>query len=332
MGTNMTKNTPSNSNPALESMKEYIVDVQKGKAGKTVVILLSGTTTKDGEAIKFVDRYPLEIAKRELERVGYSIITLNTPCSVRCLDEYKELGVLITELGADAVIFKGIHSDLGTDSLNNILQKFNIPIYSYGSEIVLDYALYTGPDNIAMGKAVANGLKDKVKEGDSAIYIETNTVLNKSNILDNGYDRINSVRKELTKIGIKEAATIATMWSRTRTYEEISRILNNNKEIDYIIAPSIETGLGAAEAVERLNYPNIKVIAMDFTEEGVKLLKEGKFYGLISQELSNQGIALADSIMAGDLPPKTKKLFSSDTLITLENLNDYKLTSKDYMW
>lgn len=315
----------------IDLFRDYLVDVDKG-GKKTVVILVTGTAYVDKEPVEFVDAKPLEIAKRELKRAGYTVITLTTPCAIRCLDDYAELGLLILDLEADAVIYKGIHSDFGTDTLNRILEKGGVPIYSYGSEVVLNYRLYTGPDNKGMARAIRVGLEKIAKEGERVIYIETITKLN-NDTLDNGYQRILAVQKELASIGLVEVESVATLWNRARTFEEISRVLNQKGKVDYIIAPSIGTALGAAEAVERLGYKGqIKIIAMDFTKEGVQLLKEGKFYGLVSQSLEEQGLAIARGIINNNLLPGTKKLFSSDTLITLENLNDYELTKGNYRW
>ena len=279
----------------------------------------------------FIDAKPLEVAKRELKRAGYSIITLSTPCSIRCIGEYTKLGLLILELNPDAVIYKGIQSDFGTDTLNDIVTKGNIPIFSFGSEVLLDYTLYTGPDNIGMAKAVSKGLENEVKKGEKVVYIETITKLN-NNVLDNGYQRIGAVQKELERLGLEEVESVATLWSKINTFEEIVRVLKTKGRVDYIIAPSIETAEGAANAVKSLGYTNIKIIAMDFTERGVELLKEGSIYGLVSQELEKQGLALVTGITEGRLDLGTKKLFSSETLITLKNLNQYEVTKGNYKW
>lgn len=316
---------------SLDSLTEYLVDAEKG-GNKTVVIVVSGTTYINGEPVLFVDAEPLKIAKKELKKAGYSIITLTTPCAIRCLNEYTKLGVLIVELNADAVIYKGIHSDFGTDSFNKILTTANIPIYSFGSEVILDYTLYTGPDNLGMAKAIANGLKNKIQGNETVVYIDTISKLN-TNILDNGYQRIKAVKEELTALGLKEVETVTTLWSRARTFEEISRVLTKHGKVNYIIAPSIETGLGAAEAVEKLGLQDeVKIIAMDFTEEGVRLLKEGKFYGLVGQGLTNQGLTIADSILMGLNSKGIKKLYSTDTVITMKNLDDYEITIGNYKW
>lgn len=324
----------SNNNLSLKGLTKYLVEVDKPQnklSTKKVVLLVSAEAFVNGAPSAFVNAIPLQTAKRELTKSGYSVITLSTPCAIRCIDEYTELAVLITELNADAVIYKGIHSDFGTDILDSTLSKANIPIYTFGSEVAINYKLYTGPDNAGLAKAVKTSLEKEAEKGDKVIYIDT-TYKFSGDVYDNGYQRIKAAKQYLTEIGLEEVETIHTFWNRARTFEEVTRVLKT-EEVDYIIAPSIETALGASEALQLLGYNNIKIIAMDFTKKGVELLKEGKLYGLVSQELEQQGFALALSIMENDnILPKTKMLFSSDTIITLENLSNYEITKDVYKW
>lgn len=327
---NNLTNREKETTEALDSVKEYLVDVEK-KGKKTVVILVTGTTYINEEPLEFIDRKLLEITKRELGRANYTIITLSTPCAVRCLDDYTRLGILIKNLEPTAVIYKGIHTDFGTETLNSIITKANVPIFTFGSEVVLDYELYVGPDNFKIGEAIVEGLKDKIKEGDEAIYIETVSKLNNDK-LDNGFERIDTARKGLSLLGVKEKKTIATLWSKGQTYEEILNILKKG-EVEYIIAPSVETAEGAILAIEKVGYStkDIKVIGVDLTERSIELIKNNRLYGVVSQELSIQGLELADAIISSYKGEKSKRLYASK-LITLDNLDEYMLSNNNYKW
>ena len=315
----------------IDIVNEYLVNIKK-KGKKKVIVLVSGTNYINKQPVRFIDRKFLEIVNRELNNANYTVITLTTPCSVRCINDYTRLSALISQLEPEAVIYKGIHSDNGTNILDITLKKANIPIYIFGTEIALDYTLYVGPNNEDIGKSVYEGLEKEIKEGDKAIYIETTTILN-NNKLDNGFKRINEARKGLEKIGVETVETVSTLWSKARTYEEIYRVLNTKGRVNYIIAPSIETGEGAVKAIEDSGYSldEIKVIAMDFTETGVKLLNEGKFYGLVSHNLSKQALTLVDSILMNEQIEKEKRLYSTE-LITLKNINNFKLGENIYKW
>jgi len=319
-----------------ESAQEYLIDIEK-RGSKTVVLVLSGTAFIEKKATTFVEEHTINTLKGGLTKSGFTVITLATPCTIRCLDEYTQLGLIIANLKPAAVVYKGIHSDFGTDSFNNILKKASIPIYTFGTEPKIDYKLYTGPDNEGLGFNMANYLKGKGIKDKKVVYIRTIDVLN-NNVLDNGYQRMNAIEKYLKEIGAIDAGSVYTLWNRGRTYDEIYRLLFNDESVEYIVAPSVETAEGAIEAIEDLKKKystkeyKTKVVVLDFTPRSVELLLEGRLEAAISQEITQQALKIADVISSNkNIKSASKELFSTK-VVTVDNLKDFELSPGNYLW
>lgn len=314
-------------NSFIKASQEYIKKID-ARGEKRVVIIGNGFIfDEEGEAFKFQNKAIINPLREKLAEQGYTVIIMSLPClEAECYSHYYNLGMATVALNPEAVVYHTISSGLNTDTINSIFSTNNIPVYTYGKELPIQYKLYVGPDNKKLGTSLGKGMLPEVSQGEKALYIETVRLIN-GDAQDNGYDRINAIRNIFTNAGIEEVDTLFTFWSKTKTYEEINTVLANNNDIDYIIVPSAETAEGAAEALNQRQLQNdIKILVLDFNPKVVELFKKGFIYAAVSQQYYKQSSALAAGLILGinnnNEELNTKKKFASG-IITQSNLQDF---------
>lgn len=324
--------TKNNIDPkTLNLLEKYLINIDS-QGEKIVIFIGTGPMYYKEEIINFYDKVPIEEFHRRLKEENYTVVTLASPCTKKCTDEYTQLALLINNIKPEALVFKGVHSDIGLENLNRIVKKEKIPLFLFGTELVIDYNLYVGPDNQQLGSKAAEGLKPLIKPNQKALYIET-TRIGGEDKLDNGYERINKARVLLTKQGVKESKTIFTEWSEDKTYQQIYSFLQTGERVDYIIAPSVETARGAASALEALQIKTTKIVCLDLTEEAVQLLQTDRIYAAVSQNLINQGFLVAESIINKKYNDTYKnKILTIGDFITKETLPDHLIQGNEYKW
>jgi ABC-type sugar transport system substrate-binding protein len=314
----------------VSTLSPYVQYIEK-EGPNIVVLFTSGAVyNTQNNFVSFLDSIIINRVTEKLTEEGYSIVTLNTPCLAgesSCMTEFSKIAIGILKLNPTAIIYKGVDSGLSLDAFNRIIQSEDIPIYSYGTEVALDYNLYTGPDNIGLGKKAFEGIESQVRPGDKAIYIETVRDVVTGESKDNGYPRINSIRNLMTKEGVEPALTIFSKWSEKITYDELITYFSSDKDIDYIIAPSQETALGAAIAIEESGV-DAKIIVLDYGPEVEELLLSNRIYAAVSQGLIEQ----ANTLVAKTIDPKSvtpKKVLFAPNFITKDTL---KTTDSEELW
>ena len=315
------------SNEFVKTAQKYIKDVNV-VGEKTVVIIGNGMVFNNkGEIKSYHNRAILEPLITNLNKEGYSTITMGLPClEAKCYTDFFNLAEAVVSLNPDAVVLHASSAGLNTDILNDAFSENNLPIYLYGRQLPVDHKLYVGPDNRKLGRSVAEEIKNRANPNDRILYVETVRLIN-GDITDNGYDRIDEARRNLTKEGFKEVKTIFTFWSKTRTYEEVISLLNSGERIDWIITPSSETLKGAIEAVRivELDY-KVNLAVLDFSPEIKDLLEEGLVDVAVSQQFNKQSKAIFEGITSSSssnqINSRFKKEFAS-TAITKENLENF---------
>lgn len=315
------------------AIQRYVTDVQPGNENLVVILNNSAALNSKGEYTTFIDRIVVQEILKELKKENYSVITINLPCltDLQCMDKFYEVNNLLTYLNPEAIVFQSPSSGWNTDALGKHFDQLNVPVYVYQTDSALNYNLYVGPDNIKLGKEAVLGIEKDVKPGQKILYIETVRLVN-GNKLDNGYERINSAKKELESLGALEYKTIFTEWSKSRTYEEILTLLSKDSNVQYIIAPSVETAQGASLALIELGLENrVKIICLDITQESIDMLKAGTIEGVVGQELTKQGRFIANNIttVKNREKSKRKELFAS-SYFTKETIDQKKNADGTY--
>ena len=291
-------NKPTKISNNLLYIQQYIKRVNP--AGKKLVVIFSSGLVYDSkqEELYFGDKIFLNKIQELFTKKEYSVIAINTPCLAngsKCLEDFNRIALGIVELNPTLIIYKGIDSGLGPEAFGTIMQKEEIPIITIGTRVLINNQAYVGPNNKALGEKAYEGIKDIIKPNQKAIYIETVRLTN-GDPLDNGYERIHSIRTLLTNSNVQEQKTLFTNWSRTETYDKLLKELRTDGPVDYIITPSQETAEGAVEAIETAGYNQIKIISLDFTNKTYKLIKEERLYAAVSQNFLSQAEVLSSNV------------------------------------
>lgn len=334
-GNQMRKNEtdpPINNN--LVETANYIKRVQIG-GSKRVVILGNGAVfNDDGEVTNFHDRAVIDPIRNKLHDEGYTVISIGLPClEPECYSKFFSLANAIVDLEPEAVVFHAVSTGLNTDTLDKFFREANIPVFTFSRFLNIDFITHVGPDNMLLGKNLAEGLKDEIEKGDKILYVETVRLIN-GDVNDNGFERIEGARRLFNNYGAKEVETIFTFWSKTTTYEEVLKILKTDKEIDYIVTPSQGTAEGAINAVKKLELQDdVKILCLDFNPTIRKLIESGEIYAAVGQQFYKQSSTLLTDILKnGDIEDtEVRKQFASE-IITRENLDDFRNESGDFLY
>lgn len=320
-------NKPTKISNNLLFIQQYIKRVNPG--GKKLVVIFSSGLVYDskGEELYFGDKIFLNKIQELFTKKEYSVIVINTPCLAngsKCLEDFNRIALGIAELNPALIIYKGVDSGLGPEAFGTIMQKEEIPIITIGTRVLINNQAYVGPNNKALGKKAYEGIKDIIKPNQKAIYIETVRLTN-GDPLDNGYERIHSIRTLLTNSNVQEQKTLFTNWSKTETYDQLLKELKTNGPVDYIITPSQETAEGAVEAIKTTEYSQIKIISLDFTNKTYELIKEEKLYAAVSQNFLSQAEVLSSNV---------EKKLEGEHLFVGEFITKNKLTeeNKNLFW
>jgi len=315
-----TINLPNNIITLQESTK-----IIESRGEDIVVVFTSGPKfNSSNQFARFIDETLFGKLNTELGKRDITFVVLNTTClartEVRCTAKFTDIALSIAKLKPIAVVYAGIDSGIAANSFESIIKSESIPIYIIGTRVAIANNVYIGPDNVKLGKSAYEGLKKYIEPNQEALYVETVRIVAPHDKLDNGYPRINSARQLFEKAGVKTRETLFTVWNNEQTYLQVRVQLLREGPVEYIIVPSGETAIGASKAVTELGYKGkVKIVALDFTEETLDLLKRKEIYGIVSQELNKQSVALSDIITTKRKPNTKEILFASD-LITLENV------------
>lgn len=320
-------------NNFIEESKEYIRNIDLNGERTVVVLGNERMFDNEGKIVPYHNKAVIYPLIDKLVEEDYTVLTMALPClEPRCNKDFFNLGQMIVELDPEAVVFHAISGGENTDILDDAFSKSEIPVFLFGRDLPINYELYVGPDNKDLGLNAVKEIKKTAKPEESVVYVETVRLIN-GDIGDNGFDRINPIKKELTALGLKEEATLFTFWSKTNTYNELVKIFRSGKRVDWIITPSLETAEGAVEAV-KTTMPNykVKIVALDFNPEVRKLLETGQIEIVVGQELYKQSKAISNAIINKESPytnAKDLKLFASEP-ITRDNLNTFKNENNKY--
>lgn len=323
--------SPSFSN--LSFLQDYIQKIIP--AGENVVVLFSSGAVYNSERkpLYFTDITYISAIEKKLIDNNYTYISINTTClagNPLCMTEFTDLALAIAKLNPKAIIYKGVDSGIGNVHFKEVIESKGIPVYSYGTEVIINYEVYAGPDNIKLGELAFDAVKDNIQPSQTALYIETIRGLPspEAGKFDNGFPRINSVRNLMKNAGVETAGTLFTQWSEAKTYSDLLNYLQSNPAPDYIFTPSEETTQGVVTALEAAGVQDqVTVVALEFTDKIKTLIEEERIYAGVSQQMANQVTYIVEQIIADDKLKPHKKLFAGpyitkEVLESKENIQD----------
>lgn len=293
------------------------VSVDKGKEAKTFVIGVSQSQLMEPWQIKINE----EIKKEASNYNNIQVIYLDAVGSPN--KQMEDIDKLM-KYNIDLLIISPSNSKDVTKKVSEVYSHIPVIVLDRGVE-GYDYTLYIGPDNSTLGKQVGDCALNLLEgEGGNIVEIKGDLSSNATIERSSGFSsKINQCNK------IKIVNYISVNWNRDEAEDKMREIFENNDDIDLVFAHNDAMALGAYKAYRNSNYKkDVNFIGIDgLTGEmgGLNLVDKGIFYGTFTCPTGGkEAIQYAVDILNKEkgIP---KKVILRSSLITKDNIDDYKL-------
>ena len=158
-----------------------------------------------------------------------------------------------------------------------------IPVVSVNTRVDSDLVIsHIGSDDIEAGEAVVESVAEVLEETGNIVILEgpigqsaqTERLEGMKNVLPNYPD-------------LHVIANKTANWSRLEAKNVMQKWLQTFDRIDAVIAENDDMALGALDAIEEAG-PDIYVVGVDGSEEGLQAVKEGRMYMTVFQNAEEQ--------------------------------------------
>lgn len=250
-------------------------------------------------------------------KVTLSLSTLNNPFFVEVRDgakaEAKKLGVQLDILDAQndsatqanqlataasnnskAVIVNAVDSDAAGPAVT-ALNKSNIPVIAVDRTVNnAKLTSFVASDNVAGGEQAAELLAKSINEKGSILVLQG--VAGTSASRDRGQGFTEGLKKFP---GITVVAKQTANFDRATALNVATNLLQAHPDVVGIFAENDEMALGAIQALGDRAGKDVKVVAFDGTDDGLKAIKAGTLVGTIAQQPRNLGkLAVEQAVKA----------------------------------
>ena len=242
-------------------------------------------------------------------------------------EDYETQNQMIADAvaaGTDAIVFSAIDYENNAAAIDAAAQA-GVQIVSIDSGVDSDQVgTYIGTDNYAAGRMAAQAALEGV-EGELVAGL-----VNYDESTANGQERERGVRDALAESGrARVAASVTTLVEAGRAQADTAALLEQNPEVNVLIAFNEPTSVGAAQAVEALGLAEeVFLVGFDSNVSTIDGLQEGYVDALVVQNpyamgylgvesahqlLSGQGDALAPTVDTSTQIVNRGNLFSVDS-------------------
>jgi len=275
-------------------------------------------------------------------KVTLSLSTLNNPFFVEVRDgakaEAKKLGVQLDILdaqndsatqanqlataasnGSKAVIVNAVDSDAAGPGVT-ALNKDNIPVIAVDRTVNnAKLASFVASDNVAGGMQAAELLAQSIGEKGSILVLQG--VAGTSASRDRGQGFAEGLKKFP---GITVVAKQTANFDRATALNVATNLLQAHPDVVGIFAENDEMGLGAIQALGNRAGSDVKVVAFDGTDDGLKAIKAGTLVGTIAQQPGNLGkLAVQQAVKAIKGEPVDATIPVPVVSVTSKNVDEF---------
>lgn len=208
-----------------------------------------------------------------------------------------------------------------TKDINNAMEK-GIPVVTVDSdEEKSNRIAYVGTNNILAGQVAGEETAKQIgNDGNIAIVMGGKDAKNQKERVEGFKNYITS--NSNLKIVDTDSSDAMLLEAEIAT----RKILNRNVKIDALFCTSALDGIGAAKAVNDLNYKGkVKIICFDDLEETLNNIKNGSVVATIVQKSNEMGYKAVNVIM-DKIEGKTnnaQKLLTDVQLVNKSNIDTY---------
>lgn len=127
--------------------------------------------------------------------------------------------------------------------------------------------------------------------------------------------------------GLKMVAQQAANWDQTQAYEKMETIIQSHPNIKGVICGNDTMAVGAQAALAAHNMKDVKLIAVDGSDEAAELIRAGKMTGTALQQcalLSEMAVEQADKYLKEGKTGEDEKQLVDCVAITKDNVDKLK--------
>jgi ribose transport system substrate-binding protein len=275
-------------------------------------------------------------------KVTLSLSTLNNPFFVEVRDgakaEAKELGIQLDILdaqndsatqanqlataatnGSKAVIVNAVDSDAAGPAVT-ALNKDGIPVIAVDRTVNnAKLTSFVASDNVTGGSQAAELLAQSVGEKGSILVLQG--VAGTSASRDRGQGFTEGMKKFP---GITVVAKQTANFDRATALNVATNLLQAHPDVVGIFAENDEMALGAIQALGDRAGKDVKVVAFDGTDDGLKAIKAGTLVGTIAQQPGNLGkLAVQQAVKAIKGQPVDATVPVQVVTVTSKNVDEF---------
>ncbi len=226
---------------------------------------------------------------------------------------------LAVETGAEAVVFSAIDFENNASAIDQAAEQ-GVEIVAIDSGVDSQAVrTYIGTDNYAAGRMAARAALERV-EGELKVGIVNYDISSA-----NGQERERGAVEELEQSGRAQVvAVINTLAQAQSARSDTVELLNQHPEINVLLAFNEPTSVGAAEAVEDLEYSQeVFLVGFDSNVATVDGLQEGSVDALVVQNpyaMGYLGVESAYKLLSGQGGELESTVDTSTKIVDRENL------------
>ncbi|WP_099041744.1 ABC transporter substrate-binding protein [Mycobacterium neglectum] len=212
--------------------------------------------------------------------------------------------------GVDVIAFSPVVRT-GWDAVLQEAKNANIPVIltdrAVDTQVPDAFETFVGADFVDEGKRAGQWVVDQYQgqtQPVNIVVLEGTTGADPAIDRNTGFNEAIAVAPNLTVI-----ASQTGDFTRSGGKQVMEAFLKANPDIDVVFAQNDDMGLGAVEAIQAAGKApgeDIKIVAVDATNDGMSALAEGKFNFLVECNplLGPQLMELAQQVVAGEPVPQ----------------------------
>ena len=221
--------------------------------------------------------------------------------------------------GSEALVFSAIHYDNNADAINQAAQA-GLKIVAIDSNVNSSaVSTYIGTDNYAAGQMAAQAALERVS-GQLNVGI-----INYDVSSANGQERERGAVETFTKSGRAQVVTVVnTLSDAHRAQADTEALLQQNPDINVLLAFNEPTSVGAAQAIQDRNQSDqVFLVGFDSNVHTVDGLQDGSVDALIVQNpyaMGYLGVESAYKLLTGQKKNLPEIVDTSTSIVDRTNL------------
>jgi len=234
-------------------------------------------------------------AQDEGKKLGVNIMVVDARGDTS--KEASDLRSVITR-GIDGIVIEPVDEHASAAVIDDLVSD-KVPVATFCSVVkgTKEPTVHYGADQEAVGKAMAEALKQKFPNGAKLIFLDGEPGSGSAVLRAKGF--FDAIERDKDKYNVVARQT--AKWQRPEGLRVTQNILTSlGYQPDVIVSANDDMALGAIEALrsEQLSPGKVAVIGCDAMPDALSAVKEGWMYATVDQRLGGQVRTAIDGMVA----------------------------------